>query len=265
MEKISDVLNVHSFSVAKEEKENETYLCPHATEVVNKLFALYYVHCRGFEKQYEDKKKLKMEKTQYIIAFTEKGFISFEKIKFGVKRLSDNPPINTPSMGQFIQWCQPTTDDLGLLTPTQAYKKAFDLISPYTKDDTEKGLGDAQLAIIKHAISETGSYDLRNLPQSKSQPIFERNYEIAVRDYNNGSLKGIAKAITDESVDPGEQSKRDAIANNFKDCCSYETAMPVIRSMLGIPEHGRIPTNTAIGRTLQRIVEANSKDDVREG
>ena len=41
--------------------------------------------------------------------------------------------------------------------------------------------------------------------------------------------------------------------------------MPVIRKLLGIPEHGRIPTNTAIGRAVQRFVENDSQNALREG
>lgn len=40
--------------------------------------------------------------------------------------------------------------------------------------------------------------------------------------------------------------------------------MPVIRKLLGLPEYGKIPTNTAIGRAVQRFIENNSKDVVRE-
>ena len=40
--------------------------------------------------------------------------------------------------------------------------------------------------------------------------------------------------------------------------------MPVIRKLLGLSEYGRFPTNTAIGRVLQRLVENDSKDDVCE-
>lgn len=38
--------------------------------------------------------------------------------------------------------------------------------------------------------------------------------------------------------------------------------MPVIRKILGLSEYGTIPTNTAIGRALQRFVENDSKDDL---
>jgi hypothetical protein len=36
--------------------------------------------------------------------------------------------------------------------------------------------------------------------------------------------------------------------------------MPVIRKKLGLSEYGAIPTNTAIGRAVQRFVENDSKD-----
>lgn len=39
---------------------------------------------------------------------------------------------------------------------------------------------------------------------------------------------------------------------------SMQDAMPVIRKLLGLSEYGQIPTNTAIGRAMQRIVDNNS-------
>lgn len=39
--------------------------------------------------------------------------------------------------------------------------------------------------------------------------------------------------------------------------------MPVIRKILGLSEYGPIPTNTFIGRAVQRFVENSRKDDVR--
>ena len=40
--------------------------------------------------------------------------------------------------------------------------------------------------------------------------------------------------------------------------------MPVIRKILGLSEYGRIPTDTALGRALQRFSENDSKDAVCE-
>ena len=41
--------------------------------------------------------------------------------------------------------------------------------------------------------------------------------------------------------------------------------MPVIRKLLGLPEYGAIPTNTALGRAVQRFVENASQDVLCEG
>lgn len=40
--------------------------------------------------------------------------------------------------------------------------------------------------------------------------------------------------------------------------------MPVIRKLLGLSEYGAIPTNTALGRAVQRFIENDSQNDVRE-
>jgi hypothetical protein len=235
MEPISDLLKTSSLSVVKEERANT--LDPHATEVVNKLFVLFYALCRGFEKQYEDPKKLNIEKTQWIRAFMDMGYNTLERVKYGIKHFRFETPINTPTIGQFLKWCQPTTEDLGFLSKEQAYKKAFEIISPYNQASEYKDISAEQLAIIRHAIQQTGSHELKTLPASKSQPIFERNYEIALRDYNSGKLKPISKAVTDNSAETRELKLQQLIAEDFKRLNSYERAMPWIKRLVGIETH----------------------------
>ena len=40
--------------------------------------------------------------------------------------------------------------------------------------------------------------------------------------------------------------------------------MPVIRKLLGLSEYGNVPTNTAIGRAVQRFIENDRKNAVCE-
>lgn len=40
--------------------------------------------------------------------------------------------------------------------------------------------------------------------------------------------------------------------------------MPVVRKLLGLSEYGNIPTNTAIGRAVQRFIDNSGKDAVCE-
>lgn len=68
--------------------------------------------------------------------------------------------------------------------------------------------------------------------------------------------------ITDEDK---EYFFKNGILPQYAHLKGMQENMPVIRKLLGLPEHGRIPTDTALGRVLQRLVENDSKDDVCEG
>lgn len=56
---------------------------------------------------------------------------------------------------------------------------------------------------------------------------------------------------------------KDGILPQYAHLRGMAENMPVIRKILGLPEYGRIPTNTAIGRALQTIVNNSGKDAVR--
>jgi len=43
----------------------------------------------------------------------------------------------------------------------------------------------------------------------------------------------------------------------------YEDSMPIIRKLLGVEPDGKMPNNF-IGRTMQRIIDKNSKEAMRE-
>ncbi len=233
MEHIGILVNISSLNIVRESvTEEQMKLNPHIVEIVNKLFIFFYSVCRGFDKQYQDPKRLNLEKTQWIKAFTDINFDKLEKVKRGIKTCRLESPINTPTIGQFIKWCAPTTEDLGLLTKEKAYKRAIEMNSQFA--DLPKDLSEEQLAIIKHAIKETGSYELRELPKDKSQPIFERNYEIACKDFMAGKLQAIPKALVDQRAKQYEQIKRSGIGKGFEHCTSYELAMIEIRKMTGI-------------------------------
>lgn len=51
---------------------------------------------------------------------------------------------------------------------------------------------------------------------------------------------------------------KDGILPQYAHLRGMAENMAVLRKILGLPEHGRLPENTAIGRALQRIVDASS-------
>lgn len=224
MEYISNLINTASLSVNREERKYDATLDPHVTEVVSKLFVFFYGICRGFDKQYKDPKRLNIEKTQWIMAFMDMGLNTLGKIQLGVKKCRLESPINTPTLGQFLKWCIPTPEELGIPDIQEAYAEACKNSSPYISDKVWSH------EAVHHAWSLCNSYDLSNLPKKNTFPIFERNYDITLKMIMQGEpLKSIPIALIHDK----EASLQKKVAKGFEHCNSYEKAKAEIEKILG--------------------------------
>ena len=237
MENISNLLNISSLEVKREESQYEQILDPHVNDVVNKIFLVFYANCVGFDTQFKDTQKLSLVKSEWVSEFSKIGFNAIGKIQRGIDKTRSTSPINIPRLAEFISWCKPSSDDLGLWTKEQAYKRVFPILRKEAMD-----ISDDQSAIINHAIKETGIYDLKNHSESKTRPLFEHNYEIAVRDFLSGKLKPIPKALEDQRAEIIELSKQEEIKKKHAHLTGYADCMPEIRKILGMNPNGIINT-----------------------
>lgn len=242
MEHISNFLNTSSLNVKREENQKANIIDPHVADIVNKLFAMFYGICRGFEKQYpHESKRLSIEKTHWMRAFMDIGFNTLEQIELGIKKCRLESPINTPTIGQFVKWCTPTPEELGIPRVEEAYAQACSNSGP---DNPEKKWTHQA---VYHAWAMCNSYELANLPKKSTFPIFERNYDITVKMIISGqSLKKIPKALTHDE----DSMQRQQITKGFEQCNSRQAAMEVMSKMLGKKIDGRINQ----GR-MQKIVK----------
>jgi hypothetical protein len=224
MEHISNLLNTSSLNVKREESKYDTALDLHVTDVVNKLFAFFYSICRGFEKQYQDPKRLNIEKTQWIRAFMDVGLNTLEKVQLGVKKCRIESPINTPTIGQFIKWSTPSPEELGIPRIEDAYIQACENSKTYNTKKTWSHQA------VYHAWSMCNPFDLASLPKKNTFPIFERNYEITVKMIMRGEfLKEIPIAIAHDK----ESAPQQKVAKGFEHFNSRSSAMDAISGMLG--------------------------------
>lgn len=227
MEHISNLVHNSVLETKRAEKQTSAPLCQKAVAVVNDLFGLFYSLCRGFEKQYADQNRLKVEKTQWMRGFTDLGIDSLEKVSFGIKKTRMESPINTPTFGQFVKWCSPTTQELGLPSVEDAYAEACFLSTPYEREKVWSSV------VVKHAATQTGSYVLNTFAKIKSFPLFERNYEEAVKQFRNGKLENIQRVIEDKSWDMKELRKKDEVVlEQYKSVNSSKGALSAMRAML---------------------------------
>lgn len=89
-------------------------------------------------------------------------------------RQSGTPFIPPP--GEFIQWCQPSPEMLGLPALATAFREATRNAHP-----AMAGRGKWSHDAVWHAAKECGFENLNKLPSDASSKLFERNYTIAVR------------------------------------------------------------------------------------
>lgn len=98
-----------------------------------------------------------------------------------------------PSPSEFVEMCKPSPDELGIPDVYWAYKLACEYSHPASDKQPMH-------PVVYHAWKQTGSNQMRELPRHQNFPIFERNYNIALRKFQNGEILGeIQKGIGDDS------------------------------------------------------------------
>lgn len=143
----------------------------------------------------------------WIKAFAAAGLRNLDQIRYGVERCRQSASPFMPSVGEFIQWCQPTPEMLGCPSVEQAFLQACQLAHPAAD---QRGVHPA----VWHAACEAGLNALRNLPENRSKPLFERAYLITLRMVERGEkLRSIPKALPKSVHVPASPEKqRDAVA-----------------------------------------------------
>ena len=154
-------------------------------------------------------------KRSWTKAFISVGLTQLEQIHFGVEqcRLSGRPFM--PSVGEFIQWCQPTPEMLGLPSAEQAYRQACALAHP-TADRSK-----AHPAVF-HAAKDAGLHLLVNQPESVSRPVFGYHYGLVVKMVMRGEPLTETPPGLPQSIPPTDQDREkgaevlNSLLNNLK-------------------------------------------------
>lgn len=162
---------------------------PATADVVNKLFAELQSIFPAWKQAWPTEQALNAAKRTWIKGFMRAGLTSLEQIRYGIDRCRESGADFAPSVGKFIEWCQPTPEMLGLPDVRRAYREACRIAHPAADRSSVQ-------PAVYHAACETGFYELANLPEDKSRKLFERNYAATVRMVLAGEvLREIPKAL----------------------------------------------------------------------
>ncbi|TYO83344.1 Replication protein P [Pseudomonas sp. CK-NBRI-02] len=144
--------------------------------VINDLFRDLRSICTGWKQAWPDRETYNASKKQWLTAFLEAGINSADQLQFGLMHCRQSVMPFIPSPGEFIQWCQPSPEMLGLPTLGAAFREACRNAHP-----AMAGQGKWSHDAVWHAAKESGFENLNKLPEDASSKLFERNYTIAVR------------------------------------------------------------------------------------
>lgn len=191
--------------------ENENSLDEQTREVINNIFKRFSTIFPAFYATFKDQERLNATKRDWLQAFMIAKFHKLEQIELGIQKCLLSGRDFLPSIGEFIAWCTLTNDDMGVPPLDVAYDEACKNSHPTSdKAWTHK--------LVQHAWKLTGNYFLSTSPRSVSYPVFQRNYEITIRDWRAGKkIEEIqpAKAITENK----EFKKNDDLAKKSLSLC----------------------------------------------
>ena len=96
---------------------------------INELFKELRSIRSAWRQAWPDKQTYQASKRQWFQAFLEEGVCTQGQIDYGMAQVRKHPGDFIPSPGQFIEWCKPTPEMLGLASRTWRTEV---LVVPYT-------------------------------------------------------------------------------------------------------------------------------------
>lgn len=136
-------------------------------------------------------------KLSWSKAFTSAGLRSIEQIRYGIERCRESGSPFMPSVGQFLDWCRPTPENMGLPSVERAYLQACSISHPAADHSHVH-------PAVYHAACETGFFLLCNRAESKSRPVFERAYAMTIEMVALGEpLRELPKGLPAKATIPG--------------------------------------------------------------
>lgn len=197
MMKITDIIPTVLDKV-KNSKDDCPQLDAVSGQLVEKVFVKIALICRGFDSFYADRNRLNAEKTQWVIAFTKLGLRNQSQIQQALNKLEFYRYPNPPQLGEFLEWRHCTPEDIGFPSVDEAYQMSILLnrqFSDYKIDDLRVE------TVIRHAINQIDSMTYRAMSINNAKQAFEYNYNVSLRQFIDGKLEVIKKAITEK---PGQ-------------------------------------------------------------
>ncbi|MED7817245.1 replication protein P [Vibrio cholerae] len=151
---------------------------PSAVSLVNGLFAELQVIFPAWRLAFPTQGALDNAKRTWTLALFENGIHHSNQIKLGLRKARASGSPHIPSVGQFMTWCRPSAEDLGL----PSIEQAFSMIGMMRYQDTRQSVPE----VVQAAFNQIQHWDLTHLPEKELFPIFKSHYQKLIDKVSRG-------------------------------------------------------------------------------
>lgn len=142
-------------------------------EIVRELFNVIRAIYPGFRQICPTQEEFNLMRREWLNGLIQHGVTSVEQINLGLKIARADNKSFPPSIGQFIEWCHSSSEDLGIPDIRIAFDEASKNSRPYSD---KKWSHD----VVYNAWLLTGSNAMANEPKDRIFPVFQKNYKIVI-------------------------------------------------------------------------------------
>ncbi|MCG3743112.1 hypothetical protein EXA18_06365 [Vibrio cincinnatiensis] len=181
MKSIADLASGFKPSVAHHaggSKEPAASVPTSAVVLVNNLFAELQVIFPAWRLAFPTQAALDNAKRTWTLALFENGIHHGTQIKAGLRKARASGSPHMPSVGQFMSWCRPSAEDLGL----PSIEQAFAMIGIMRYSDTRQKMPD----VVQAAFNQIQHWDLTHLTEKELFPIFKSHYQKLIEKLSRG-------------------------------------------------------------------------------
>ena len=153
-----------------------------AAKFVDDLFEDLKSSKPAWRQSFPDDLALNKAKREWTKAFIENGIRSKFVIAKGKRHVRRTPSPFFPSAGEFVSWCKPSLEDIGLPDVDSAYREACNAGSDHVWSHDAVHL----------AAAAAGRFDLARSPERLMLPKFKKQYDFFAEKVMRGEVLRVA-------------------------------------------------------------------------
>jgi len=163
-----------------------------SAQLVEQIFVIFALLCREYDSLYSDESRESAEKILWALEFSKRKITTKAQVQHGLNKTAMHKWGKPPQLGQFLEWCSPSFEELGFPHVNEAFSISGRINRVHSNYIHEHMPTDT---VINHVIDQIGSLTLREMDEKSAFTLFKNYYETSCKQFAEGQLKPIKRAL----------------------------------------------------------------------